>query len=110
MSRLSDGEREFVSGFGELPQHGPQPATPIPPPPTDGVREIDARRLAAPLPLLKAHRALRSMRPGEELRVIAGYEGSMAEFQALAKHDISLELLSQDAREDVFLHLLRKRR
>jgi tRNA 2-thiouridine synthesizing protein A len=109
MSRLSDGEREFVSGFGE-PAQEPQPTSPLPPPKVDGVREIDARLLAAPLPLLQAHRALRAMRAGEELRVTAGYHGSLAEFEALAKHDTSVELVSQEMAGDAFVHLLRKRR
>ena len=110
MSRLSHGEREFVSDFGELPRESPQPTTPVPPPMVAGAREIDARLLVPPLPLLEAHRALRAMRAGEELRVITGYEGSMAEFQALARYDISLELVSQDMAGDEFVHLLRKRR
>jgi TusA-related sulfurtransferase len=111
MSRLSQGEREFVSDFGELPGTTPQPATaPMPAPQAGGVREIDARPLAPPLPLLEAHRALRTMRAGEEARVITGYPGSMAEFQALAKYDTRLDLVSQDVAGDVFVHLLRKRR
>ncbi|MEJ8837432.1 sulfurtransferase TusA family protein [Ramlibacter sp. AN1133] len=111
MSRLSHGEREFVSGFGALPQEAPQPTTaPVPPPGVAGVREIDARALSAPLPLLEAHRALRGMRPGEELRVTTAYHGSLAEFQALAKYDVSLELVSQDVAGEDFVHLLRKRR
>ena len=111
MSRLSPGEREFVSGFGDLRKEPPQPTTaPVPAAPVRGRREIDARSLAAPLPLLEAHRALRTMRAGEELRVITGYPGSVAEFEALAKYDVSLELVSQDAESELFVHLLRKRR
>lgn len=111
MSRLSHGEREFVSDFGAVPQDPPQPSTaPVPGPGRSGAREIDARPLVPPLPLLEAHRALRTMRAGEELRVITGYQGSIAEFQALAKYDTSLELVSQDIAGDAFVHLLRKRR
>ena len=111
MSRLSHGEREFVSGFGTVPKDPAQPVTaPIPPPRVGGSREIDARALAPPLPLLEAHRALRGMRAGEELRVITTYHGSLAEFQALAKYDVSLELVSQDVAGEDFVHLLRKRR
>jgi tRNA 2-thiouridine synthesizing protein A len=111
MSRLSHGEREFVSGTSRPRDEMPQPTTaPVPPPRAAGVREIDARSLPAPLPLLEAHRALRAMHAGEELRVITGYHGSLAEFQALAKYQISVELVSQDIEGEQFVHLLRKRR
>jgi TusA-related sulfurtransferase len=114
MSRLSDGEREFVSDFGDLGSQAPEPraltTAPVPPPASAGVHEIDARELAAPLPLLEAHRALRMMHPGEELRVVTSYEGSVAEFQALARYDMSLDLVSQDIVGERFVHVLRKRR
>ncbi|GAB3656003.1 sulfurtransferase TusA family protein [Ramlibacter alkalitolerans] len=111
MSRLSHGEREFVSGSGKPSARPPQPTTaPVPPPRGAGLREIDARRLAAPLPLLEALRALRTLPAGEELRVITGYLGSLGEFQALAKYDLSFELVSQEAEGEKFVHLLRKRR
>ena len=111
MSRLSHGEREFASGASERPGNRPQPSTaPGPAPGDDNVREIDARPLAPPLALVEAIRALRRMRAGEELRVITGYHGSLAEFQALAQHDTRLDLVSQDVAGEVFVHLLRKRR
>jgi TusA-related sulfurtransferase len=114
MARLSDGEREFVSDFGELRDAAQQPtAAPLPAPVPGlraGVRELDARTLVAPLPLLEAHRALRALHAGDELRVITSYQGSLAEFQALAKYETNFELVSQDITGEDFVHLLRKRR
>ena len=110
MSKLSRGEREFVSDPDRVQQPAPPAAAGREPSAAGAVRELDARSASAPLPLLQAHRTLRGMRVGEELRVLTAYQGSLAEFQALAKHDISVELVSQDITGDGFVHLLRKRR
>ena len=75
-----------------------------------GAREIDARGVKAPLPLLRAFRALRTMEPGQDVRVITSDPGSLAQFQALAKFDTSFDLVSQDTVGDTFVHVLRKRR
>lgn len=112
MSRLNQGEREFVTDFGEV-----SPTTPADlsadraaPGARGAMQEIDARGVSAPLPLLRAHRALRGLQPGQELRVITSYAQSIAEFQALAKHVTSYELVSQEEIGDEFVHLLRRRR
>lgn len=111
MSRLKQGEREFVTDFGDVP-----PTTPagLSPQPAHGaaseIQEIDARGVSPPLPLLRAHRALRGLQPGQELRVITSYSQSIAEFQALAKHVTSYELVSQEEIGDEFVHLLKRRR
>lgn len=116
MSRLSRGEREFVSGFGDLAPDTQAPeAPPAPPAPSAAVaaaamEEIDARGLAAPLPLLRAHRALRGMKAGQELRVVTSYAQSLDEFQAMVKHVTDYELVSQDVVGEEFVHVLRRRR
>jgi tRNA 2-thiouridine synthesizing protein A len=74
------------------------------------MQEIDARGLSAPLPLLRAHRALRSLKPGQDVRVVTSYPQSVAEFQAMAKHVMSCELVSQEALGEEFVHVLRRRR
>lgn len=116
MSRLSKGEREFVSDFSGLKSTQPpasSTAAPLqeePPLPTvAGMAEIDARGISPPLPLLRAHRALRAIAPGQDLRVITSYAQSLGEFQALARHVTRYELLSQEVLDDEFVHVLRRR-
>jgi tRNA 2-thiouridine synthesizing protein A len=117
MSRLSKGEREFVSGFGdELPRPRLSAVTPLAPSGPHavsgpgGMLEIDARGISPPLPLLRAHRALRDMQPGQDLRVITSYGESLAEFQSMVKYVTNYDLLSQDIVGDDYVHVLRKRR
>lgn len=46
----------------------------------DQIHELDARGLACPLPVLRAHRMLRSMNAGAQLRVIATDPSAPADF------------------------------
>ncbi|GAB3548395.1 sulfurtransferase TusA family protein [Noviherbaspirillum agri] len=48
-------------------------------------KELDARGLNCPLPILKAKKALAEMTSGEILRVIATDPGSVRDFQAFAR-------------------------
>ena len=48
-------------------------------------REVDARGLSCPLPILKAKKALAEMITGEVLRVIATDPGSVRDFKAFSK-------------------------
>lgn len=48
-------------------------------------KELDARGLNCPLPILKAKKALAEMVSGEILRVIATDPGSVRDFQAFAR-------------------------
>jgi tRNA 2-thiouridine synthesizing protein A len=111
MNTLSRGEREFVSAASQPPPADGQHTTAaVTPPAPASAQELDARGLTPPLPLLRAHRALRSMHAGEHLRVITSDAGALAEFQALAKYVVNFELLSQDTVGEDVVHLLRKRR
>jgi tRNA 2-thiouridine synthesizing protein A len=56
---------------------------------------IDARGVSPPLPLLRAHRALRNMEVGQVLKVLTSQPQAVAEFQAMVKHVPGYELLSQ---------------
>jgi tRNA 2-thiouridine synthesizing protein A len=122
MSRLSKGEHEFVS-FGdpagapaapatvpEASQPSPSPSTPPTAARAAGPEVIDARGISSPLPVLRAHRALRAMQPGQELKVITSSGATIAEFQALSKYVIGYELLSQEETGGEVIHLLRKKR
>jgi len=48
-------------------------------------KELDARGLNCPLPILKAKKALAEMETGEVLKIIATDSGSVRDFQAFAK-------------------------
>ena len=74
----------------------------------DAQKELDARGLNCPLPILKAKKALADMRSGEVLKVVATDPGSMRDFQAFARQTGN-ELVEQIALGDEFVHLLRRR-
>ena len=71
-------------------------------------KELDARGLNCPLPILKAKRALSEMVSGQVLRVVATDAGSLRDFQAFAKQTGN-ELLEQQALDTDFIHILRRR-
>mgnify|MGYP002137127815 CR=1 FL=1 len=48
-------------------------------------KELDARGLNCPLPILKAKKALAELQSGEVLRIMATDPGSVRDFQAFAK-------------------------
>jgi TusA-related sulfurtransferase len=71
-------------------------------------RELDARGLNCPLPILKAKKALADMQSGQTLRVVATDAGSIRDFQAFAKQTGN-ELLAQQTVGDDFFHVMRRR-
>ena len=75
---------------------------------TTAHKELDTRGLNCPLPILKAKKALADMRSGEVLKVLATDPGSMRDFQAFARQTGN-ELVEQNASNDEFVHLLRRR-
>ena len=48
-------------------------------------KELDARGLNCPLPILKAKKALAELESGQVLRIMATDPGSVRDFQAFAK-------------------------
>jgi tRNA 2-thiouridine synthesizing protein A len=66
-------------------------------------KELDARGLNCPLPILKTKKALADMASGEVLRVVATDPGAVRDFQAFSKQTGN-ELLahSQENREFIF--------
>lgn len=74
----------------------------------DATKELDARGLNCPLPILKAKKALADMRSGEVLKVVATDPGSMRDFQAFARQTGN-DLVEQTASGEEFLHFLRRR-
>ncbi|HJV95468.1 MAG TPA: sulfurtransferase TusA family protein [Albitalea sp.] len=74
----------------------------------DAHKEVDARGLNCPLPILKAKKALADMRSGEVLKVLATDPGSVRDFQAFARQTGN-ELVEQAEAKDEFIHYLRRR-
>ncbi len=71
-------------------------------------KEIDARGLNCPLPILKAKKALAEMASGQLLKVLATDVGSVRDFQAFAKQTGN-ELVEQQTVGEEFIHVLRRR-
>lgn len=62
-------------------------------------KEVDARGLNCPLPILRAKKALAEMDAGQILRVLATDPGSVKDFQAFAKQTGN-ELVGQGETSD----------
>lgn len=71
-------------------------------------RELDARGLNCPLPILKAKKALADMTSGQILKVLATDTGSVRDFQAFAKQTGN-ELMGQDTTGPEFITYLKRR-
>ncbi|HEX7891227.1 MAG TPA: sulfurtransferase TusA family protein [Ramlibacter sp.] len=73
-------------------------------------QELDARGLGSPRSVLRAHRTLSGMQPGQSLKVLTSEVHTLAEFQSLVKHVPGYELLSQEQVGSDYVHLLVRRR
>ena len=71
-------------------------------------KQIDARGLNCPLPILKAKKALTDMSSGQLLKVVATDTGSVRDFQAFARQTGN-ELVEQQTVGEEFIHVLRRR-
>lgn len=78
----------------------------------DTQKQLDARGLTCPLPILKAKKALSDMQSGELLTVLATDPGSVRDFQAFARqtgNDLVEQHSSQSEGREQFVHVLRRR-
>jgi len=71
-------------------------------------KELDARGLNCPLPILKTKKALAEMTSGQVLRVRATDPGSVRDFQAFAKQTGN-ELLAQSESNKEFLFYMKRK-
>jgi tRNA 2-thiouridine synthesizing protein A len=71
-------------------------------------REVDARGLNCPLPILRTKKALNDMKSGQVLRILATDPAALRDFQAFAKQTGN-ELLQHVEQDGVFSFLLRRR-
>ena len=74
----------------------------------DITKEVDARGLNCPLPILKAKKALSELTSGQLLRVLSTDPGSVRDFQAFARQTGN-ELVEQSSADSEFTHYLRRR-
>ncbi len=71
-------------------------------------KELDARGLNCPLPILKAKKALADMASGQTLCVISTDAGSVRDFQAFAKQTGNELVSQQTVGSDHFTYLKRR--
>ena len=71
-------------------------------------KELDARGLNCPLPILRAKKALTDMQSGQVLRLVSTDPGSVKDFQAFAKQTGNELLSSTEANKEFTFFLKRK--
>lgn len=69
-------------------------------------KELDARGLNCPLPILRAKKALAEMRSGQVLKILATDPGSVKDFAAFAKQT-GHALLEQSEAEKVYTFFMK---
>jgi tRNA 2-thiouridine synthesizing protein A len=71
-------------------------------------KELDARGLNCPLPILRAKKSLTDMQSGQVLRILATDPGSVKDFQAFAKQTGN-ELLSSSEENKEFMFFMKRK-
>jgi len=71
-------------------------------------REVDARGLNCPLPILRTKKALNDMASGQVLRILATDPASVRDFDAFARQTGN-QLLQHGEQDGAFFFLLRRR-
>ena len=71
-------------------------------------KELDARSLNCPLPILRAKKALTDMTTGQVLKIMATDPGAVKDFQAFAKQTGN-ELLSSDTVDKEFIFFMKRK-
>ena len=71
-------------------------------------REVDARGLNCPLPILRAKKALADLQTGQVLKIVCTDPGSVRDFQAFARQTGNI-LVQQVTVGKEYLHFLQRR-
>lgn len=71
-------------------------------------REVDARGLNCPLPILRTKKALNDMASGQVLRILATDPASVRDFEAFARQTGN-QLLQHNEQDGTFTFLLRRK-
>ena len=72
------------------------------------VKELDARGLNCPLPILRTKKALTDLRSGEVLKILATDPGSVKDFQTFSKQT-GHALLAHDEAGKEFTFFMKKK-
>jgi TusA-related sulfurtransferase len=75
----------------------------------DIAKEVDARGLNCPLPILKAKKALAELQSGQLLKVLCTDPGSMRDFQAFARQTGNTLIEQRQTEDGESIHVLRRR-
>lgn len=86
-----------------------RPALPSNSPPADADVILDARDLRCPLPVLRAHKALRAMRPGQVLDLWANDPASLEDVRRFCAQGTADLLTQREEAGGVYRHWLRRR-
>jgi tRNA 2-thiouridine synthesizing protein A len=75
-------------------------------------KELDARGMNCPMPLVNARKEIGKLGPGQVLKVMATDKGSVADFQGWAKVAKNVELLGQETESadgsNVYVHYVKR--
>ncbi len=71
-------------------------------------KDLDARGLNCPLPILRAKKALAEMASGQVLRIVTTDPGSVRDFQAFSKQTGNELLLQQERGKEYEFFMKRK--
>ena len=71
-------------------------------------KELDARGLNCPLPILRTKKALTDMTTGQVLKIMATDAGSVKDFQAFSRQTGN-DLLSTETVEKEFIFFMKKK-
>lgn len=71
-------------------------------------KELDARGLNCPLPILRTKKALTDMSSGQVLKILATDPGAVKDFQAFSKQTGN-SLLSSDEVDKIFTFFMQKK-
>jgi tRNA 2-thiouridine synthesizing protein A len=71
-------------------------------------KELDARGLNCPLPILRTKKSLNDMISGQVLRVVATDAGAVRDFQAFSKQTGN-ELLAAETASNEFIFFMKKK-
>ncbi len=71
-------------------------------------KELDARGLNCPLPILRAKKALTDMKSGQVLKIVATDPGSVKDFQAFSKQTGNELLQHAEAQKEFTFFMKRK--